>query len=143
MGLRVCMQAMAASVLLRGLLFASVHQAPRRWLPLRKSAWGVAQQGIAANLAQLRRLIWAKTGSSYAPGSFPWQKITFPSTVHGRCCMCEPIPSRSYSYSIPLCLEVLHLVQIEMKLQIAGGRIALVKQAIAAGECHRSMLTKV
>ncbi|CAL5226917.1 g9794 [Coccomyxa viridis] len=58
------MQAMAASVLLRGLLFASVHQAPRRWLPLRKSAWGVAQQGIAANLAQLRRLIWAKTGSS-------------------------------------------------------------------------------
>lgn len=61
------MQAMAASVLLRGLLYASVHQAPRRWLPLRKSAWGVAQQGITANLAQLRRLIWARTGSSYAP----------------------------------------------------------------------------
>lgn len=68
------MQAMAASVLLRGLLFASMHQAPRRWLPLRKSAWGVAQQGIAANLAQLRRLIWAKTGSSYAPETFPGRK---------------------------------------------------------------------
>ena len=67
----VCMQATAASVLLRGLLFASVRQAPRRWLPLRKSAWGTAQQGIAANLAQLRRLVWARTGSSYASDMCP------------------------------------------------------------------------
>lgn len=58
------LQAMAASTLLRGLLFASVHQAPRRWLPLRKSAWGTAQQGISANLSQLRSLIWSRTGSS-------------------------------------------------------------------------------
>lgn len=85
-GVTVYVQAMAASVLLRGLLFASVHQAPRRWLPLRKSAWGVAQQGIAANLAQLRRLIWAKTGSSYVPAILPWQTITYPATGHGGCC---------------------------------------------------------
>ena len=58
------MQAMAASLLLRGLLFASVNQAPRRWLPLRKSMWGTSQQGISANLAQLRGLVWAKTGAS-------------------------------------------------------------------------------
>lgn len=58
------MQAMAASLLLRGLLFASVNQAPRRWLPLRKSAWGTAQQGVGANLAQLRGLVWARTGSA-------------------------------------------------------------------------------
>lgn len=51
-------------LLLRGLLFAAVEQAPRRWLPLRKSAWGTAQQGVAANLAQLRGLVWARTGSA-------------------------------------------------------------------------------
>ena len=58
------LQAAAASLLLRGLLFAAVEQAPRRWLPLRKSAWGTAQQGVAANLAQLRGLVWARTGSA-------------------------------------------------------------------------------
>ena len=57
-------QAMAASMLLRGLLYSSVHQAPRRWLPLHKSAWGTAQQGTSANLSQLRSLVWARTGSS-------------------------------------------------------------------------------
>ena len=58
------LQAAAASLLLRGLLFAAVEQAPRRWLPLRKSAWGTTQQGVAANLAQLRGLVWARTGSA-------------------------------------------------------------------------------
>ena len=78
----VFMQAMAASVLLRGLLYASVHQAPRRWLPLRKSAWGIAQQGMTANLAQLRHLIWARTGSSYAPETSFRESITYLSDAH-------------------------------------------------------------
>lgn len=57
-------EAAAGSLLARGVLHANGHPAPRRWLPLRKSAWGTAQGGQAANLQHLQSLIWAGGGAS-------------------------------------------------------------------------------
>ena len=95
-----CVQATAASVLLRGLLFAAVRQAPRRWLPLRKSAWGTAQQGIAANLAQLLRLVWARTGSSYASDTCPGSAcpLTGVSLASVQKCLLQHIPALSCGF---------------------------------------------
>ncbi len=57
-------EALAGSVLVRGVLYANAHPAPRQWLPLRKSGWAAAQRGAAANAAQLQSLVWAGGGAA-------------------------------------------------------------------------------
>lgn len=59
-------EAAAASLLTRGVPFALAHPAPRRWLPLKKSAWTAAMRGREANRQQLRRLVWAGGGGGAA-----------------------------------------------------------------------------
>ena len=49
---------------MRGVLYANAHPAPRRWLPLRRSGWGTAQRGAAANMQQLQSLVWAGGGAA-------------------------------------------------------------------------------
>lgn len=57
-------EGVAASLLVRGVLYANAHPAPRTWLPLRRSAWAAAQHGAAANAAQLQSLVWAGGGAA-------------------------------------------------------------------------------
>ena len=57
-------EALAGSMLVRGVLYANAHPAPRRWLPLRKSGWAAAARGAAANAAQLQSLVWAGGGAA-------------------------------------------------------------------------------
>ena len=57
-------EAAAASVLTRGVPFALAHPAPRRWLPLRKSAWAMAMRGRDLNRQQLARLVWTGGGAA-------------------------------------------------------------------------------